>query len=263
MTTPATGNYAPIHGLDMYYETHGNGWPLVMLHGNLSTIEVDFGAVIPPLAKNHHVIGVEQQAHGHTADINRPLSTRTWTNDTAALLEYLGVRDADILGYSSGAAVALQLAIEHPELVRKLVLLSPAYRADGMHPGILDGIQELKPEHLAGTPFEQSYARSAPRPADWPQLIEKIREMDKEMVEWPAETISAIGKPVMLVIGDSDIIRPEHAVEMFRLLGGGVAGDVAGLPRSRLAVMPGSTHITLVQRGEWLAPMIDEFLEAS
>lgn len=262
MTAPATGNYAPIHGLDMYYETHGNGRPLVMLHGNLSNIEVDFGAMIPAFARSRQVIGVEQQAHGHTADINRPLSTRTWAADTAALLEYLGIRGADILGYSTGAAVALQLGIEHPDLVRKLVLLSPAYRTDGLHPGVLDGIQGLKPEHLADTPFEQSYARSAPRPRDWPLLIEKIKEMDQETVEWPAETVTAIGKPAMVVIGDSDIIRPEHAVDMFRLFGGGVAGDLTGLPASRLAVLPGSTHITLVQRSEWLRPMIDEFLDA-
>jgi len=255
------GAYAPINGLDMYYEEHGQGRPLVLLHGNLSTIDVDFGSMIPALARNRRVIGVEQQAHGHTADIDRPLSTHTWAGDTAALLNHLGVADADILGYSTGAAVALELAIENPELVRKLVLFSIAYRADGLHPCILDGIQQLKPEHLAGTPFEQSYAKNAPRPQDWPVLIEKIKEMDQEVIEWPAETVRAIDKPALLVIGDSDIIRPEHAVDMFRLFGGGVAGDVAGLPNSRLAVLPGTTHITLVQRGEWLVPMIEEFLD--
>jgi pimeloyl-ACP methyl ester carboxylesterase len=264
MTSPATGTYAPIHGLNMYYETHGSnvsGHPLVLLHGNLSTIDVDFGGFIPILAKNRQVIGVEQQAHGHTADVNRPLSTRAWASDTAALLEYLGIRDADVLGYSSGADVAMHLASEHPELVRKLVLFSPAYRMDGLHPGILDGISQLTPDQLADTPFEQAYARSAPRPGDWPVLIEKIKAMDQEASDWSTEAVAAIGKPALLVVGDSDIVRPEHAVEMFRLFGGGVAGDVAGLPQSRLAVLPGTTHITLVQKGEWLAPMVEEFLD--
>jgi pimeloyl-ACP methyl ester carboxylesterase len=255
------GGYVPINGLRMYYEEHGQGRPLVLLHGNLSTIEVDFGEMIPALAKNRRVIGVEQQAHGHTADIDRPLSTQTWAGDTAALLTHLGIADADILGYSTGSAVALQLGLEHPELVRKLVLLSPAYRADGLHRGVLAGVQHLKPEHLAGTPFEESYARNAPRPEDWPVLIEKIKEMARDVLEWPAETVAAIGKPALLVFGDSDIIRPEHAVEMFRLFGGGMVGNLLGLPRSRLVVLPGTTHLMLVQRAEWLVPMIEEFLD--
>lgn len=255
------GAYAHVNGLDMYYEEHGSGRPLVLLHGNLSTIEVDFGGMIPALAADRRVIGVEQQAHGHTGDIDRPLSTSTWADDTAALLAHLGIADADILGYSTGSAVALQLGIEHPELVRRLVLLSPAYRADGLHPGILDGIQDLQPEHLAGTPFEEAYARVAPRPEDWPVLISKIKEMDQEVMEWPAEVVRAMGKPTLLVVGDSDIVRPEHAVEMFRLLGGGVFGDVAGLPESRLAVLPGTTHVSLVHRTQHLVPMIEEFLD--
>ena len=176
------------------------------------------------------------------------------------MLRHLGLTGIDIIGYSTGAAVALQLGIEHPDLVGKLILISPGYNAEAMHPGIMDGIAGLQPEHLAGTPFEASYAKNAPRPQDWPVLIEKIKEMEHEVVEWTAEQVSGIAAPTMLVLGDSDIIRPEHAVEMFRLLGGGVAGDLVGLPASRLAVLPGTTHITVVQRAEWLLPMIEEFL---
>ncbi len=240
-----TNGYAPVDGLEMYCEVHGTGQPLVLLHGNLSTIEVDFGRIIPTLAKTRQVIAVEQQAHGHTADIDRPLRIQHY-----------------FLGYSSGSAVAFQIAIQRPELVRKLVLCSFAHSRGGIHPGILDGIQQIQPEHLAGTPFAESYARVAPRPQDWPVLIGKIKEMDSSVPEWPAETVKTLGKPTMLVIGDSDIIRPEHAAETFRLLGGGVAGDIAGLPSSRLAVLPGTTHITLVHRGDWLASMVEEFLDA-
>jgi pimeloyl-ACP methyl ester carboxylesterase len=255
-------SYAQVNGLNMYYEIHGTGRPLVLLHGNLSTIEVDFGRIMPALARTRQVIAVEQQAHGHTADIDRPLTIQNWTDDTAALLRSLDVTGADVFGYSSGSAVALQLAIDHPSLVRKLVLASTSYRLDGLHPEVLGGIEQIQPEHLAGTPFEEAYARVAPRPEDWPVLIEKVKQMDSELPEWPAETIKNLGKPVLLVIGDSDIVRPEHAVEMFRLLGGGVMGDMTGLPSSRLAVLPGTTHVTLVHRADWLASMVEEFLEA-
>jgi pimeloyl-ACP methyl ester carboxylesterase len=261
--TAANGHgYAPVNGLQMYYEVHGSGRPLVLLHGNLSTIGVDFGGIIPSLAEGRQVIGVEQQAHGHTADIDRPLSIRTWADDTAAFLRHLGIGQADLFGYSSGSGVAMEIAMRHPELVGKLVLASASYRLDGLHPGLMDNIQELRPEHLAGTPFEQEYARVAPNPGDWPKLIRKITQMDADLPQWSADEVRANAAPTMLVIGDSDIVQPEHAVEMFRLLGGGVIGDLAGLPRSRLAVLPGTTHVTLVQRAAWLAPMVGEFLDA-
>jgi pimeloyl-ACP methyl ester carboxylesterase len=269
MTEPTirTGNghgYAPVNGLQMYYEVHGGGGdrPLVMLHGNLSTIGVDFGGIIPSLAKTRQVIGIEQQAHGHTADIDRPLSIRQWARDTAALLAHLGIERADLFGYSSGSAVAFQLALDHPELVGKLILASFSYRLDGLHPGLMDNVQGLKPEHLAGTPFEQDYARVAPNPGDWPKLIEKIGQMEHDVPEWSADDVRGITAPTMLITGDSDIVRPEHSVEIFRLLGGGVIGDLAGLPRSRLAILPGTTHITLVQRADWLSSMVGEFLDA-
>jgi pimeloyl-ACP methyl ester carboxylesterase len=257
-----THGYAPVNGLQMYYELHGSGRPLVLLHGNLSTIGVDFGRMLPGLARDRQVIAVEQQAHGHTADIDRPLSIRQWADDTAALLRYLDVNQADFFAYSSGTGIAMELALQQPRLVRKLVLASVAYRLDGLHPGLMDGLDELQPEHLAGTPFEEDYARTAPNPGDWPRLVEKVKQLNRQLPEWPAEAVRSITAPAMLVYGDSDIVRPEHAAELFRLLGGGVPGDVAGLPRSRLAVLPGTTHVTLVHRADWLVPMVTEFLDA-
>ena len=251
--TDTTG-YAPVNGLQMWYETHGSGGrPLVLLHGNLSTIGVDFGGIIPSLAEGRQVIGVEQQAHGHTADIDRPLRIHDWADDTVALLGHLG---------SSGSAVAMQVALDHPEVVGKLVLASFSYRLDGLHPGLMDNIGSLQPEHLAGTPFEQDYARVAPNPGDWPKLIEKVKDMDADLPEWTADDLRGLAAPAMLVYGDADIVRPEHMAETFRLLGGGVAGDMAGLPPARLAVLPGTTHVTLVQRADWLASMVGEFLDA-
>jgi pimeloyl-ACP methyl ester carboxylesterase len=155
----------------------------------------------------------------------------------------------------------LQVVIRHPEVVRKLVLASVTYKESGVHPGLMDGLAEMKPEMMHGSPWHEEYMRIAPRPEDFATLFAKKSQMDREIQDLPADTIEAIDAPTLLIIGDSDIVRPEHAVEMFRLLGGGVMGDLAGLPASQLAVLPGTTHATLPERGEWLGSMIGEFLD--
>jgi len=261
MPVPDRSGYADVNGLKMYYEIHGTGQPLVLIHGGLSATETSFGKLLPELAKTRQVIAVELQAHGRTADIDRPLRFELMADDTAALLAQIGIAQADILGYSIGAGVALQTAIRHPERVRKLVLISVSYKTEGMYPEMLAGMDFVTPEALAGSPFAEEYARLAPRPEDWPQTIERVKELDRQAQDWPAEQIRALQAPVLLVIGDSDIIRPEHAVEMFRLLGGGVPGDIAGLPKSQLAILPGTTHVTVVYKAQWLASMITEFLD--
>ncbi|MGH8245043.1 MAG: alpha/beta fold hydrolase [Gammaproteobacteria bacterium] len=257
------GHYAAVNGLQMYYEVHGQGRPLVLLHGALSAIGTSFGQLLPGLAKSRQVIAFDQQGHGRTADIDRPLTTAQMAEDTAALLDQLGIEQADFFGYSMGSGVALQIADKHPGLVRKLVLASATYNIEGFHPGLLEGIEELKPEHLVGSPFQEEYARIAPRPEDWPRLIAKVNQLNRNIPEWPAEAVQAIQAPTLLIIGDSDIVRPEHAVEMFRLLGGGVFGDApAGLPNSQLAILPGTSHITLVYRADLLLAVIPPFLDA-
>jgi pimeloyl-ACP methyl ester carboxylesterase len=262
MDKDANGQYASVNGLNMYYEVHGAGRPLVLLHGALSAIGTSFGKVVPSLAKTRQVIAIEQQAHGHTADIDRPLTIEQMADDTTALLRHLGIDNADIFGYSMGAGIALAIAIRYPDLVRKLVLAAVTYNSDGFHPGILAGIETMKPEDLAGSPFQVEYARTAPNPQDWATLVAKVKHMDRQIPDWPPEAIQSIKAPTLIIIGDSDVIRPEHAVQMFRLLGGGVAGDVAGLPRSQLAVLPGTTHVTLVDRADWLLSMMTAFLDA-
>jgi pimeloyl-ACP methyl ester carboxylesterase len=262
MDKDAHGQYASVNGLNMYYEAHGAGRPLVLLHGALSAIGTSFGKVLPSLAKTRQVIAIEQQAHGHTADIDRPLTIEQMADDTTALLRHLGIDKADIFGYSMGAGIALTIAIRYPDLVRKLVLAAVTYNSDGLHPGMLAGMETLKPEDLAGSPWQEEYARTAPNPQDWATLVAKVKHMNRQIPDWPPEAIQSIKAPTLIIIGDSDIIRPEHAVEMFRLLGGGVAGDVAGLPRSQLAVLPGTTHVTLVDRADWLLSMMTAFLDA-
>ncbi len=259
---PGAGNYASVNGLEMYYEIHGTGQPLVLLHGAFSAIGTSFGNVLPELAKTRQVLAFEMQAHGHTADIDRPLSMEQMADDTAAALQQLGIENADFFGYSTGGGVILQVAIRHPEIVRKLVLASVAYKLDGVHPGLMEGLAEMKPEMMFGSPWHEEYMRIAPRPEDFATLFAKKTQMDRNLKDVPAEVIESIKSPTLLIIGDSDIIRPEHAVEMFRLLGGGVAGDVAGLPNSQLAILPGTTHVTLVERADLLVSMITAFLDA-
>ena len=257
--------YADVNGLQMYYETHGSGdgTPLVLLHGALSATQTSFGPLIPVLSQGRRVIAVEQQAHGHTADIDRPLSVEQLADDTAALLTGLGVERADLLGYSLGAGIALHLGLHRPELVRKLVLATINYSADGMHPGLLEGVSQTTPEMLAGTPWEAEYQQVAPNKDDWPVLIRKNSEMAAAgFPEVEPDEIRGLQAPVLLIAGDSDIVTPEHTVEFFRLLGGGVVGEM-GMPRSQLAVIPATPHSLLMTRVDVLSAIIPPFLDAS
>src|SRR5581483_1043146 len=255
------GNYAPVNGLQMYYEIHGTGQPLVLLHGAFSAIGTSFGKILPGLAKTRQIIAVELQGHGHTADIDRPMTLEQNADDIATLLQYLKIAKADVFGYSMGAAVALHFALRHPEMLRKLVFMSATFNMAGVHPGIMDALGELKPEQMIGSPFHDEYMRIAPRPEDFNRLFAKKTAMDRQTKDIPAESIRAIQAPTLIIIGDSDLVRPEHAVEMFRLLGGGVFGDIAGLPESQLAILPGTTHVGIASRADWLVPMINEFLD--
>ena len=266
MNDGTRGDYAEVNGLGMYYEIHGTGKPLVVLHGAYMTIET-MGAIVPSLAETRQVIGVELQGHGHTADVDRPLSYEQMADDVAALVAHLSSEQADVFGYSMGGGVALQLAIRHPEVVRKLVVASASYTSDGMYPEVLAAIATITPELFEGSPIEEAYLRTAPNPEDFPNLITKMKRLDMEPYAWPPEDIEGISAPTLLIIGDSDGIRPEHTVELFRLLGGGVMGDLAGLPKSQLAVLPGTTHFVppgsaVLDRVDWLVTMIGAFLDA-
>jgi len=261
--TPTKTGYAPVNGLEMYYEIHGSGQPLVLLHGAFSAIGTSFGGMLPALARNRQVIGVDMQAHGRTADIDRALTIENLADDIAALLKHLGLKQADFFGYSMGAAVALNLVMRYPELVRKLVMASISYRTDGLHPGLMDGLADLKPEWMYGSPWHNEYMEIAPRPEDFPMLVTKVTKLNMSYTDLPAENIQAIKAPTLIIIGDSDIVRPEHAVEMFRLFGGGVSGDTpAGLPNSQLAILPGTSHSMMPQRAEWISSMLSNFLDA-
>ncbi len=263
-TAPETG-YAPVNGLEMYYEIHGSGEPVVLLHGAFGAIDL-WGPILTTLAATHQVIAVEFQGHGHTADIDRPFSIEQWADDVAALMGQLAIERADVVGYSMGGMTGLQLAIRHPDLVRKLVAVSANYRTDGYYPELLAGLEMMTPDIFVGRPEHEAYLRHAPNPEDFPTLVEKHKAFDAAGFAWPEEDVAAIAAPTLLVYADSDIVRPEHAVDLFRLLGGGVPGGLTPdpPPSSQLAFLPGTNHATIVLEPatDLLLAMIGPFLAA-
>ncbi len=247
-TAPKTG-YAPVNGLKMYYEIHGTGSPLVLIHGAVGATGM-FDLILPSLEQNRQVIAVDLQAHGRTADIDRPLSFEAMADDVAALIEHLGIGSADVMGYSLGGGVALHTAVRHPGLVRKLVVVSTAVRRDGWYPEILAGMAQMGPaaaEPMKQTPMYPMYTRVAPKPEDWPVLLTKLGDLLRKDYDW-SKDVDRVKAPALLVFGDADAVRTAHAVEFFELLGGGRKDggwDGSGMSHARLAILPGVTHYTI------------------
>ena len=261
---PVTG-YAPVNGLKMYYEIHGQGDPLVLLHGAFSTIDL-WGPILESLAADRQVIAVELQGHGRTGDADRPITYEGMADDTAALLVHLGIESADVVGFSMGAGVGLQLVIRQPARVRRVVLASSAYAYNGMPAEAIEMFPTITPEMFKGTPMEDEYKRLSPHPDKFESLVWKLKDLDTTDFDW-SEGMRGIAVPVLIIVGDSDVVRLDHVVEMFKMLGGGVMGDLSGLPTSQLAVLPGTTHFMppgsgVLDRADWMHAMIRPFLEA-
>jgi pimeloyl-ACP methyl ester carboxylesterase len=256
-------SHADVNGLSLYYEDEGTGDPLVLLHGGLGSVEM-FASLRPALSEGRRVIAVDFQCHGRTADIDRPLRPEHLADDVAALIERLGAAPADVLGYSLGGHTALRLAIQHPALVRRLVLVSTPCRRDGDFPDVLAAMDAMGPE--LAEPMKQSpayalYAKIAPNPDDWGTLVAKTAELLKVDFDW-SDDVAALAMPVMLVFADTDSVQPAHVAEFYGLLGGGLrdAGwDMSYRPAARLAVIPGATHYDIIE-SPVLAPAIRPFL---
>jgi pimeloyl-ACP methyl ester carboxylesterase len=260
---PATKiGYAPVNGLKMYYEIYGEGMPIVLIHGAFMTIHTNFGALIPELAKNRRVIAVELQGHGHTGDIDRSFSQETMADDVAALLQYLKIDSADIFGYSLGGDVALQLAIRHPQVVRKMIVVSAAYKSEGWTPETRAILPTITPALFEGAPMKIEYDSVAPDPKHWPQFVEKLKQLTVKPFDFGSEKIKAIKAPTLLIAADGDGVLPEHVLEMYRLLGGNYMVDFGPVHKTQLAILPGSSHISVMMQTNWLLSMISAFLNA-
>ena len=229
-TPAAGGHFANVGGLRMYYEDHGQGRPLVLIHGGGSTIETSFGAILPILARSHRVIAVEEQGHGHTADLARPFSFAQLADDPAALLEQLHVRDADVLGFSSGGRAALELAVRHPSLVHRLIVCSGFYAHAGLIPALRAGFEQ--PPNAAAMPkaLRDAYLAAAPHP-DLQTFVAKTVAMMKSFPDVPDDKLRAIEAPTLVMLADQDVILPEHAVNLAKLVKHG-----------QLAIFPNAQH---------------------
>ena len=260
------GSYASVNGLEMYYEVHGIGQPLVLIHGGLGATSM-FGEVLGLLSESRQVIAVDLQGHGRTADIDRPLSYELMGDDVAALIKYLAFEKADVMGYSLGGQVALQAAIRHPEVVRKLVVTSAPFKRDGWYPEILVSMEQMSgaaAEAMRETPMYQDYVSVAPKPENFPVLLDKGGALLRQDYDWTKD-VTAMEPTTMLVFGDADSIPPTHAVEFFGLLGGGKrdAGlDGSGRPSTRLAILPATTHYDIFSSPA-LASAVTPFLDAT
>jgi pimeloyl-ACP methyl ester carboxylesterase len=258
------GNYASVNGLEMYYEIHGEGEPLILLHGGLGGI-VEFSQLLPALAETRQVIAVELQGHGHTADIDRPITFENLADDVAALISELGYEKADVMGFSFGGSVALQTAIRHPEVVDRLILVSTSFRRAGLHEAFQMGMSQMSAESanmMLETPMYQFYSSVAPEVEDWSTLVGKMGQVLNEAYDF-SEDIPALTMPVLIIAGDSDMFPPTYAVELFELLGGGVAGGFAEVPASQLAILPNTIHFAILSRTDLLLPIINPFLDAA
>lgn len=266
MTDTVRSGYAPVNGLELYYEIHGEGQPLVLLHGGLMTIDL-IGTLLPALAKSRQVIAVELEGHGHTPLMDRPLTYEQMADDVSGLIEHLDLGQPDVFGYSLGGGVAWRLAIRHPDLVRKLVAASAPVRGEGWAPEIRGAMAGLNAEAAAAmveTPLYQAYVEVAPNPDDWPKLVASVGQLASgaaQEYDWSAE-VQAIEAPTLVIVGDADSVLPEQTVELFRLLGGGVIGDLGPLPNTQLAILPGTAHSALLDRTELLIPIVVPFLDA-
>jgi pimeloyl-ACP methyl ester carboxylesterase len=243
---PTKSGHAAVNGVNYYYAVYGTGEPLLLLHGGLGQIEM-FGPNLTKLAQSRQVIGVDLQGHGRTALGNRKISLVDIGNDMAGVLKKLGYDKVDVLGYSMGGGVAFQFAVQHPEVVRRLVLVSTPYSQDGFYPEMLPqqaALGAAMAEQMKPTPMYKSYVAIAPHPEEFPKLLDQMGAYMREPYDWSAD-VKKLTMPVMLIFGDSDMFRPEHIVKFYQLLGGGLkdAGwQREQISQNRLAILPNITH---------------------
>ena len=251
--------YANVNGLRMYYEILGKGEPLILLHGAYMNAGGPIRQTAEKLSLNRMVVIAELQGHGRTNDAERAITYEGMADDVAELARQLKIDSADITGYSMGAGVAMQLAIRHPQLVKKAILISGSYSDEGMQPSLKPMIPQMTAAAFDGTPMRAEYDSLAPDPKHFPQLVEKLKVLDTKSYDWEKDYVK-IKNPLLLIFGDSDAITTSHMKDMFEKQGGNVMGDLQPMPKVQLAILPHTSHMGVMNRIEWFIPMIEEFL---
>lgn len=256
----SNGNYVDVNGMKMYYEVSGDGDPLVVLHGAHMDI-LSMGKIIPMLAKSHKVYALEFQGHGHTEDIDRPITYENLADDVADFMDAVELKKADVFGYSMGAQVGLQLAISQPQKVKKLIFASGAYDLEGWQPAYSEFIPQMTPEMFLAMPFFAEKHKQSANPDAYVAFLKKMIALEHEPMEWEAD-VNALKTLVLIIAGDADVATLEHTIAMFRLLGGGEMGDMGNpLPVSRLAILPATSHTAVISQSELLIAFIEPFLK--
>lgn len=260
-TKPTASGYAPVNGIKVYYETYGQGTPIVLLHGAFMTIDMNWGELIPILSKTHKVIAIELQGHGHTPYSERKLTHTTLASDVTGVMDFLKIDSADVMGYSFGGEVAYAFAIQSPKRLRKLVIISSTYKSAGWQPEINDAFKDMKPELFDGSPMKAAYEAVAPDKTKWKSFVQQMLSNAGEPFDMGDANIAKITAPVLLIAGDNDGLDKVELGKTYKLLGGSVIGDFAGIPRSLLAIVPAQTHVTLMMQTAVIAGYLDSFLK--
>ncbi|WP_421940134.1 alpha/beta fold hydrolase [Pedobacter sp.] len=258
---PASTGYAPVNGIEVYYEIYGEGKPVILLHGAYMTIETNWAQFISELSKTRKVIALELQGHGHTAFSDRKLSRVTLASDVAGVMDYLKIDSADVVGYSFGGSIAYQLTIQQPKRVRKLVVISAPYKSTGWMPEVNVAFKNMKPEFFVNTPMQAAYDAVAPDKTKWTKFLEQMIALAGEPYNMGEENIAKITAPVLLIAGDNDGMDKIELIKTYQLLGGAICADFGAMPKSQLAIIPSQGHVSLMKQTETLFGYLDSFLQ--
>ena len=258
--TPASSGYAPINSSKVYYEVYGAGDPIVLLHGAYMTINSNWSELIPVLSKTRKVIALELDGHGHTPLSQRPFSYQTLASDVAVVLKHLKIDSADILGFSYGGTVAFQFAIQQPAMTKKLIIISSTYKSEGWLGIMYTMLTGLKPDAFDNTPIRSEYIKVAPDTSNWHKFIAKMLKFSAEKFNLGDDKIKNIKAPVLLIMGDNDGTDKKVLAETYSLLGGNVFGDIVGIPKSQLAILPAKGHGTLMMDTQAITAILGSFL---
>jgi pimeloyl-ACP methyl ester carboxylesterase len=258
---PSNSGYAPVNGINVYYEVYGEGRPLVLLHGAFYTINMNWGQLIPELSKTRKVIAIEMQGHGHTPFSDRELSMITLANDVEKVMDYLKIDSADVAGYSMGGSVAYQFAVISPKRLRKLVIISSTYKTNGWLPIVNGAFKDFKPEFFDNTPIKTSYDAVAPDKTKWRRFLEQMFAFAKVPFNVGDSNISKIAAPVLIISGDNDGTDKVELMKTYQLLGGGVSADLQPMPKSQLAIVPSQGHVSLMMQTTTILNYLNGFLK--
>jgi pimeloyl-ACP methyl ester carboxylesterase len=267
-TSPSNGQqikssasgYAPVNGIKVYYEVYGEGTPLLLLHGAFMTIDMNWGQLIPELSKTYKVIAIELQGHGHTPFADREFSFPAFARDVEGVMDYLKIDSADMVGYSMGGSVAYQFAIRNPKRVRKLVIISSTYKNSGWIPEVSNGFKNMKPEFFTHTPLKVAYDAVAPDTTKWTAFLQQMLSFVATPFDMGDSNIAKIAAPVLIISGDNDGLDKIELMKTYKLLGGGVSADMQPMPKSRLAIVPSQSHVSLMMQTSTILNYLNIFL---